>query len=125
MDPVDPPPPAAPSAPPGQLSSLGTKISADLEATRNDLEQVRELAAEYQRELSGKSNELAGLKQLFEKTRQHLIQLELNVKTLREERHRLANRAMEADALEMKLQKMTAQRDRLLAEIERLRPWRD
>src|SRR5438477_8325188 len=75
---------------------LGPRVAADLEAIVNDMEQAKELAAEYQRELAGKSNELAALKQLFEKTRQHLIQLETSVTKLREERHRLGNEAMRA-----------------------------
>jgi len=101
---------------------LGPRVAADLEAIVNDMEQAKELAAEYQRELAGKSNELAALKQLFEKTRQHLIQLETSVTKLREERHRLANEAMRAEALQRKLDQVTAERDRLRAEQGR-RVW--
>src|SRR3954451_6784429 len=89
---------------------LGPQVAADLEAIVNDMEQARELAAEYQRELAGKSNELAALKQLFERTRQHLIQLEISVTKLREDRHRLANESMRAEALQLKLDKVTAER---------------
>jgi predicted nuclease with TOPRIM domain len=100
-------------------AQLGTVIAANLEAIRNDMEQARELAAEYQRELAGKSNELAALKQLFEKTREHLIQLQTSVTKLREERHRLANEAMKAEALQRKLDQVTAERDLLRAEQAR------
>src|SRR5688500_8403202 len=108
--PVDPRPEAkVPSSAPPVVpdpTQLGRSVSADFEAIRNDMEQARELAAEYQRALAGKSNELAAMNQLFEKTRLHLIQLELSIKNLREERHRLANEAMRAVALEQKLEQV-------------------
>ena len=103
-------------------ATLGSSVAADLEAVRNDMEQARELAAEYQRELAGKSNELAALKQLFEKTREHLIQLQTSITKLRDERHRLANEAMRAEALQRKLEQVTAERDLLRAEQAR-RTW--
>src|SRR4051812_26618128 len=96
-----------------QRTRLGPKVAAELEAISNDLEQAKELAAEYQRELAGKSNELAMLKQVFEKTRNHLIQLETSIKNLRDERHRLANEAMRAEGLQRKLDQVTKERDLL------------
>jgi chromosome segregation ATPase len=101
---------------------LGPGVAADLDAIVNDMEQAQHLAAEYQRELAGKSNELATLKQLFEKTRQHLIQLQTSVTKLRDKRHRLANEAMRAEALQRKLDVATAERDRLKDEQAR-RMW--
>src|SRR5437660_314094 len=89
---------------------LGPLVAAVLEAILNDMEQAKELAAEYQREVAGKSNELAALKQLFEKTRQHVIQLQVNVTNLRDERHRLANESMRAEALQRKLDQVTSER---------------
>src|SRR5204863_314329 len=105
-----------------QRAALGSSVSTDLEAVRNDMEQARELAAEYQRELADKSNELAALKQLFDKTRQHLIQLQSSITKLRDERHRLANEAMRAEALQRKIDQVTAERDLLRAEQSR-RTW--
>jgi hypothetical protein len=45
--------------------SLSANLRADYEAVQNDLEQATELAAEFQRQLAGKSNEVAELKQLL------------------------------------------------------------
>src|SRR4051812_16526599 len=101
------------TAPAGKDRGFGHAVAADLQALENDLEQARVLAAEYQRELAGKSNELATLKQLFDRTRRHLIQLQTSITELREERHRLANQAMRADALERKLEQVTVERNHL------------
>jgi hypothetical protein len=100
---------------------LGTAVSADLEALKNDVEQARELACEYQRQLAGKSNDHALLKSLFEKTRDDLVQLHKGIAQLREERHRFANDAMKAAALEMKLERVTRERDQLQNEVQALR----
>jgi chromosome segregation ATPase len=101
--------------------TLGTSVSADLEALKNDVEQARELACEYQRQLAGKSNDHALLKSLFEKTRDDLVHLHKGIAELREERHRFANEAMKATALEMKLERMTRERDQLQNEVQALR----
>jgi chromosome segregation ATPase len=100
-----------------EAASLGSTVAADLNALKTDLEEARLLSATYQAEIAGKDNELARLTELFEKTRRHLIQLQLNVTSLRDERHRLANGAMEADALERKLEAVTAERDRLRQQL--------
>jgi chromosome segregation ATPase len=104
---------------------LGAAVSSDLEALKADLENARALAAEYQLELSGKSNELAKVKELFEKTRRHLIQLQISVTQLRDERHRLANRVMEAESEHRKLEQVTAERDRLHQKLDALQVWQD
>jgi chromosome segregation ATPase len=115
--------------PPPQLrpaqhrSILGGTAAAELDALRNDVEEARNLAAEYQRELAGRSNDYAQLKQIFEKTRQHLIGLTATVTHLRHERHSLANEAMKAAALEHKLQQMTAERDALRAQLGTRDAW--
>lgn len=101
--------------------ALGTSVSADLEALKNDVEQARELACEYQRQLAGKSNDHALLKSLFEKTRNDLVQLHQGIAQLREERHRFANDAMKAMALEVKLERVTRERDQLQNEADALR----
>ena len=121
-------PPAVASPAPGGSApvasspkALGTSVSADLEALKNDVEQARELACEYQRQLAGKSNDHALLKSLFEKTRDDLVHLHKGIAQLREERHRFANDAMRATALEMKLERMTRERDQLQSEVLALR----
>ena len=66
------------------------------------------LAAEYQRELAGKTNDYALLKQVFDKTRENLLKLTVTVAKLREERHAMANDAMKVVALERKVSALTA-----------------
>ncbi|MDB6150167.1 MAG: hypothetical protein JWQ44_1615 [Chthoniobacter sp.] len=104
-------------------AGLGAATSSDIEALRADLEQAGELAQRFHRDLLGKSSELASLKEVFEKAHKRLIHLQLHVTQLRDERHQLANRAMEADALEQKLNVVTADRDRLRAQLESSRKW--
>jgi len=98
--------------------ALGAALTADYEALHNDMAQAAELAAEFQRRLSEKSNEFALLKQVFEKTRIDLGKMQTDILELRQERHRLANEAMRAQAFEMMLKKITAERDQLTAELE-------
>lgn len=113
---------AAPAAAPEASQELvnpklSASLSADYEALQNDMQQAQELAADFQRQLAGKSNEFAQLKQLFEKTQKDLTHLQTGIAELRAERHRLANEAMRAAAFEMKLAKMTEERDRLRADM--------
>ena len=98
--------------------SLSATLRAEYEALQNDVEQAHELAAEFQRQLAGKSNEVAEFKQLFAKTQKDLVRLQASITELREERHRLANEAMRATAFERKLTEMTAERNRLLADLD-------
>lgn len=100
---------------------LSGSLAADHEALRNDLLQAQELAADFQRQLAGKSNEYAQLKQILEKTQHDLEHLQAGIVELREERHRLANEAMRATAFEAKLMKVTGERDRLRIDLEVVR----
>jgi chromosome segregation ATPase len=102
-------------------SALSSAIAADLEALRNDVECAQEMAAVYQRQLSGKSNELADLKQIFERTQNDFAALQKSISDLREERHRLANEAMRGIAFERKLAQVTEERDALRKEVLELR----
>ena len=102
-------------------SALGAAIAADLEALRNDVDGAQELAAVYQRQLAGKSNELADLKQIFERTQHDFQALQKSIAELREERHRLANEAMRGMAFESKLREVTQERDSLRYEVLELR----
>jgi chromosome segregation ATPase len=120
--------PAASALPPGEPSPKGLvnpkltgTLAADHAALQNDLVQAQELAQDFQRQLAGKSNEHAQLKQILEKTQTDLAHLQGGIEELRAERHRLANEAMRATAFEFKLEKMSAERDRLRADIEVVR----
>ena len=101
--------------------NLSAKLRADFAALQNDVQQARELAADFQRQLAGKSNEFAALKRVFQETRTHLEKLEQGIKELREERHRLANEAMRALAFERQVDDLDAQIARLTQELEALR----
>lgn len=98
--------------------SLSATLRAEYDALQNDVQQAHELAAEFQRQLAGKSNEVAEFKHLFEKTKTDLGRLQASITELREERHRLANEAMRATAFERKLADVTADRNRLQNELE-------
>ncbi|HEX5175885.1 MAG TPA: hypothetical protein VFV83_02595 [Chthoniobacteraceae bacterium] len=101
--------------------NLSAKLRADCEALQNDVQQARELAADFQRQLAGKSNEFAALKRVFQETRVHLEKLEHGIKELREERHRLANEAMRAIAFERQVADRDAQIARLTQELDALK----
>jgi predicted nucleic acid-binding Zn-ribbon protein len=113
----------APKAAPAQPVSLGRVAAAELEALRNDMEEARTLAAEYQRELAGKTNDYALLKQVFDKTREHIVSLTTTVTKLREERHAMANDAMKVVALERKVAQLTAERDHYKSMVESRDEW--
>jgi predicted nucleic acid-binding Zn-ribbon protein len=101
--------------------NLSANLRSEYEALLNDVEQANQLAAELQRQLSGKSNEVAEFKQLFEKTQRDLIHLQGSITELRQERHRLANEAMRAVAVDRKLVQVAAERDRLRTELDSMR----
>jgi chromosome segregation ATPase len=101
--------------------SLSASVRADYEALRNDVDQAKELAAELQRQLAGKSNEVAHFKQLLEKTQNDLNRLEASLQSLRRERHEFANEIMRLGALEAELKRVKAARDQLQTEAEKFR----
>ena len=100
---------------------LSATLHSDYEALQNDLQQANELAADFQRQLAGKSNDVALLKQVFEKTREDLGHLHAGIAALRAERHRLANEAMKGEAYKMKLAGVTGERSRLRIDLEVVR----
>jgi chromosome segregation ATPase len=79
------------------------------------------MAADFQRQLAGKSNEVAHFKSVLEKTREDLTRLEGHIAELRQERHRLANEVMIAAAMKEKFKEITAERDQFRHEAETLR----
>ena len=99
---------------------LTANLRGDYEALQNDFEQAQMLAADFKGQLAGKTNEVAHLKQVFEKAALDLANLQEGINALREERHRLANEAMRAVALEHRLKRAEAENARLQAEVERL-----
>lgn len=101
--------------------NLTASLRADYDALQNDLHQANELAVDFQRQLAGKSNEVAHLKQLLNKTQRDLSHLQQNILELRDERHRLANECMRMAASEAKLEEVTAERNRLHNEMASLR----
>lgn len=114
--PADAPPKAAPVNP-----NLSATLNADYEALQNDMQQAKDLAADFQRQLAGKSNEFAQLKQLFEKATADLTSLQAGIVELRAERHRFANESMRATAFQHKLTQVTSERDRLRVDLEHVR----
>ena len=101
--------------------SLSAAVKADYLALQNDFQQARELAADFQRQLSGQTNEHAVLKQILTKTQNDLAKLQTSITDLREERHRLANQAFEAIALREKLNRSEQENVKLQKELEELR----
>ena len=101
--------------------NLTGSLMADHAALQNDLVQAQELAADFQRQLAGKSNEHAQLKQILEKTQADLAHFQEGIVELRAERHRLANEAMRATAFQAKLAMVTSERDRLRVDLEVVR----
>jgi len=112
---------SAPSNLPEPHTPLGYSLRADYEALRNDLDQAKELAGDFQRQLAGKSNEVAHFKSLLERTQRDLNRLDEHVQELRRERHRLANDSMKAQALELELKRTREEVSRLRTEVDVLR----
>jgi len=98
--------------------NLSSALRADYDALQGDLREATELASDFQKQLSGKSKELAHLRFLFDQTRAHLAHMQDGIAAMRQERHRLANEAMRAMALDALLKRMTAERDRLRTELD-------
>jgi DNA repair exonuclease SbcCD ATPase subunit len=102
-------------------SELSQALLGDFEALHTVVHQGNALAADFRQHDAGKSSELAVLQKVFEKAQQDLLQLHHSIAELRQERHRLANEAMRAMALERKLAEVTTERDRLRAEGQAMR----
>lgn len=127
MDRTSPEPNETPSTPAAKAdaqvvsATLGPKVAADYEALRNDLEQAQAIASDFQRQAAGKSNELAEMRILLERTTSDLTKLQASIAQLRQERHDLANRVMAAAALELKLKRSEAECERLRKEADAFR----
>jgi chromosome segregation ATPase len=77
------------------------------------------MAAALQRELAGKSNEFALLRQVFERTCKDLENLQSGIGVLRAERHRLINESIGATALADELEAVKTERDKLRDLLEK------
>src|SRR4051812_20339659 len=115
------PPAPALAQPQGVSSTLGPRVAADYEALRNDLEMAQAIASDFQREVAGKSNELAEMRMLMERTQNDLTKLQASIAQLRRERHDLANRVMIASAAELRLKRSEAECERLRKEADAFR----
>ena len=100
---------------------LTARLLADQTALANDLELAKELASDFRQIASDKTNEVAHIKGLLERTQADLARYEKHITELRAERHRLANEAMKTAGFEMQVRKLTAECARLHAENESLR----
>jgi chromosome segregation ATPase len=100
---------------------LTATLEADYETLQDDLRQATELAADYQRQLDGKSGESFAFQTLLEKTFADLSRLQGDIAELRRERHFLANEVMRAGELEVHLTGLTEERDALKKELEQTR----
>lgn len=97
---------------------LTGNLTAEYEALQNDLEQARALAADYQHQLSDKSNDNASLKIALEKTLEDLTKLQTHIIALRQERHNLANEVMRVVLLESKVSTLTEENKKLREALE-------
>jgi hypothetical protein len=95
-------------------------VQADYLALANDLEQAQALASTLEIQLSGKTNELARFKLIWERTQADLAKFEHDLDTMRKERHSLANDAQRAYAYEHKFEKLRAVHEELTAKADRL-----
>ncbi len=105
---------------PPARTPLGASLAADYEALQNDFEQAQELAADFQRQLAGKSNEVAHFKAILEKTQGDFARLEGHIRELRQERHRLANEVMRVTALDLEIVKLKRENERLREQLDTL-----
>ena len=105
-------PVAARAARPG----LTAKLLADQAALQNDLEQAQELAADFRRVASDKTNEVAHLKSFLEQLKSDLLRYEKHIAELRAERHDLANEVMKLTGFQMQAKKFSEECGRLRVE---------
>jgi hypothetical protein len=91
---------------------------------RTERDDARSLAAEYEQVVAAQADELMALKAVFEKSRQHLIRLQLTVNGLQEEKRRMAESAAQAEAQARKITLLTVERDRLREQLEARDLWK-
>lgn len=95
-------------------------VQADYLALANDLEQAQALASSLEIQLSGKTNELARFKSVWERAQADLVKFERDLDTMRRERHALANEVQKAYAVGHNYEKLKATHAELTARAEAL-----
>ena len=95
-------------------------VQADYLALANDLEQAQSLASVLELQLSGKTNELARFKLIWERTQADLAKFSQDLDTMRAERHSLANEVQRAYAIEHKFERLKAAHEEATASAARL-----
>ena len=98
-----------------QATPLGASVSGALADLQKDLEGAGRAPMDSQAEL-------AQLRDVLSRTRQHLARLQISINELREERHRLGNEAMQTQFLRHKLQVATTECAKLREERLRQLP---
>jgi septal ring factor EnvC (AmiA/AmiB activator) len=112
-----PQPKPAEIAPPTAFGSANALV-AQYKAVKNDLDQARQSAADFQRQLAAKTNECAGARRAFEV---EVARLRAEVADYREERLQLANEVARIAGLEFRMKRITEERDGLRSQVETLR----
>jgi chromosome segregation ATPase len=95
-------------------------VQADYLALANDLEQAQALATALEMQLSGKTNELAQFKLIWERTQADLAKFDHDLTTMRKERHALANELQTAYAYQHKFERLKIVNEDLQARADRL-----
>ncbi len=97
--------------------NLTPTLTSDLEALRDDLNRARQLAAEAQTQVDGKTGDIEALQLALQKSFDDLSMLRNAIEDLRRERHFFANEAMRSAALEIRITDLTVERDNLQAQL--------
>lgn len=96
--------------------SLGANIAGSSEAVEEGMRKAGVVIGYLERTLTGKDREIEYLKKLHAESAAKFGKLQESIAAMRRERHATANEAMRARGLEAALKKMTAERDRAVAE---------
>jgi hypothetical protein len=95
----------------------------EIEALKDAYGDVRSRLADAEAALDTRTEELAQLRDVFEKTRHNLIRLQLTITELRDDRHRLADQVSDLETLRQQIVQLTTERDRLRQQLEFRRGW--
>ena len=100
--------------------NLGASLGENYEILQDDLRQVNEAAAGLNEEVAGKSKQLRHLSFLIEQAKAHLGHMNDGIIAMRKERHKLANSVLGAPVMEKMLSRVTAERDQLRNQLNRI-----
>ncbi len=99
-------------------ASSALPVGANYETLRTDLQKANQLAAEFQREMEGKSHETTAAKRELQKTQNELVIMQSAIAEMRRKNDRLIQQGTPA---ERKFLEVVGERDRLRVELEALR----